>query len=717
MPSPFPTPTGKRAVAYFTSWSVWQQRQGFYARDLFAGLTDLAYAFWGVTASGTVYSLDPFVDYQARYIRDYAGVEPLDTFFGPGSTDPYYGLFNQLRKLQAQGRPLNVQLSIGGPDANINYSDAVLTSTTRSAFAASLVTALQTYPIFSGVNLNWEFFSDDGVNYGAPANVARVGDAERFVLFLEELRTQLTSAGMGDYTISTTFSANPAHAQFDVAAVAGAVDQVHCMTYDFYSGAWYGPGPTLHHTNPRPSAVGAFSAQESADFYLSAGCPAAKLFIGAAGYSRGFTDTDGINQPANGDSTDQPWIPGFGIALYEQLPLSGAVEVIDPETKGAYSYDPVSRNWNGYDNPESVREKIRIIDERDLGGIIFWESQGDDRRYTDRSLVRTAYESLTHGTLSTRRIPAFGAFSLADVARAKGYDQTMPLTISPWATTTPRALTDDGLSLVDCCTRNHRITPPGMLVRPYRLERFRQYTNEPLRLAHLRIDTRRVAGTVRILPEGHDPAAYTMVQLVERQQSGGRRWTLPATTPGPTDALHADEVLRDSWFVNPGASPAITTTALALGGVYRAYAGCYWQNTAGPYAGTGFLPLAWRGTPYLVVSRFGIAPEVLSASLYRLGMSTRFVDAFPPTLYTGWPTAAEVAQVDGVVFPRAWFLPIPLEAPTAEFADGVAVVATSAAVDTATWFPLWDATDTLRGACRFNAGSPGAQTLAEVVTL
>ncbi|NDB36661.1 MAG: glycoside hydrolase family 18 protein, partial [Flavobacteriia bacterium] len=120
-----------------------------------------------------------------------------------------------------------------------------------------------------------------------------------------------------------------------------------------------------------------------------------KIFIGAAFYSRGFANTNGLGQPASGGSPDMSWEKG--VVDYKALPMAGAQEFLDPESKAAYSYDPVKRVLNSYDNRESILEKCRIVYEKNLGGILVWENSADKSVHDPRSLVATLRDHLTHG--------------------------------------------------------------------------------------------------------------------------------------------------------------------------------------------------------------------------------------------------------------------------------------------------------------------------------
>jgi hypothetical protein len=62
--------------------------------------------------------------------------------------------------------------------------------------------------------------------------------------------------------------------------------------------------------------------------------------IGGAFYSRGFGNTTGPGMAASGPSSDKTWEAGS--VDYNKLPLPGATEFNDPESKAAFSALPIA---------------------------------------------------------------------------------------------------------------------------------------------------------------------------------------------------------------------------------------------------------------------------------------------------------------------------------------------------------------------------------------
>jgi chitinase len=384
-----PTVTGKRAIYFHTAWSTYDRN--FQVKDIPEGVVDLYYAFFHVDAQGNVFSNDAWADYDKRFTGE-DSVHPPDTWDEGGS--PFYGNFGQFKKLRDQGRAFNLHLAIGGWTGSKHFSDAVLSDERRMNFATSLISLFRKYPIFNGVSLDWEYLSDDGINYGNEGNIARKEDASNFILFLQLLRSQFQKHDMGHYVISFCAPATPSKVAFPVGEVVIHLDQLLVMTYDFFDGRW--GNTTLHQTNPRRSRFSDMSCESSALYYIQRGVPPQKIFIGGAFYSRGFANTNGLGQPSHGGSPDRTWEDG--VVDYNKLPLPDATEYFDPEAKAAFSYDSNRRVFNSYDNRESLVEKAKIIFEMNLGGIIIWENSSDVRDvHSPRCLTNVLRENVTHG--------------------------------------------------------------------------------------------------------------------------------------------------------------------------------------------------------------------------------------------------------------------------------------------------------------------------------
>lgn len=378
------SPTGKHAVYYHSSWACYAR--DFNVKDLpIDRITDVSYAFFNVGSDGRVASGDEWADHQNPLVGK--GVEPQNTW-ASAATD--LGNLGQFYKLRKSGKRFNMSLAVGGWSWSGKFSDAVATPATRTTFVDSLLAVFTRYPgLFNGVSIDWEYLSDNGINYGLEGNAARKEDGANFVELLKLLRRRLPGFRIGMCVVAA-----PEKIKMPVEHIHPLLDHIDIMTYDFMDGAW-GGGVAGHHTNLRKAPGCPYSVEEAVAAWRARGVPPRKLFIGAAFYSRGFAGTDGLGKPCTGGSPDKSWEDG--VCDYKALPRPGATERYDPVGQAAYSYDPTRKVLNSYDNPQSIKEKCRFVHTNKLGGMIVWESSGDHPFDHPRSLMRVIHDNLTHG--------------------------------------------------------------------------------------------------------------------------------------------------------------------------------------------------------------------------------------------------------------------------------------------------------------------------------
>ena len=171
-----------------------------------------------------------WADFQNPFIGD--GVNPQNTWSSPPSD---LGLFGQFSKLYANTNgSFSVMLAIGGWTWSQNFSLAVRTAASRTSLATSIVTLLQQWKCFKGVTIDWEYLSNDGVNYGNTGNVVDRSDSANFALFVQQLRSMFLQQGWNNYTISLCCTPAPEKIKFDVKSLVPLLDEWHIMTYEYH---------------------------------------------------------------------------------------------------------------------------------------------------------------------------------------------------------------------------------------------------------------------------------------------------------------------------------------------------------------------------------------------------------------------------------------------------------------------------------------------------
>src|SRR6478752_7379538 len=96
--------------------------------------------------------------------------------------------FRKLNELKQINPSLKILISIGGWAWSENFSDAVLTDSSRKYFAESAVEIINKYQL-DGVDIDWEYPTIPGEE----GNIYRPEDKQNFTLMFKELRLELDS--------------------------------------------------------------------------------------------------------------------------------------------------------------------------------------------------------------------------------------------------------------------------------------------------------------------------------------------------------------------------------------------------------------------------------------------------------------------------------------------------------------------------------------------
>jgi len=329
-------------------------------------VTHINYAFANV-ANGKCVLGDSYADTD----KAFAG----DTW----DADAKRGNFNQLQKLKAANPNLQTLISVGGWTWSANFSSAAATDASRKEFASSCVEFMKLYQ-FDGIDIDWEYPVSGGLQPGTAA------DKANYTALLTELKTQMDAKEVQDqrdYSLTIAAPAGPAIIDnLEVSKVAATTDWINLMSYDFHGG-WE---PTTGHNAPLaqspadPSPAG-LSVSEAVDAYLTRGVPANKLVLGVPFYGRGWTTSGtanaGLYQPGVGASVGT-WEPGvFDYTDIERNYLPKMTRYWDDTAKVPYLYDPNTKLFISYDDPQSMTAKAAYINSKNLGGAMFWELSGD----------------------------------------------------------------------------------------------------------------------------------------------------------------------------------------------------------------------------------------------------------------------------------------------------------------------------------------------------
>ncbi|NIG54795.1 glycoside hydrolase family 18 protein [Chitinophaga sp. Cy-1792] len=286
--------------------------------------------------------------------------------------------FRNLSALKKINPDLKILISIGGWAWSANFSDAVLTDTSRAAFAKSAVDIIRDYNL-DGVDIDWEYPAREG----EVGNVFRPEDKVNYTLMFAALRKELNLLEKKTHKKLLLTTATAGFVGFlettEMGKAQQYLDYVNIMSYDCYSNKFAG-----HHTNLFPTKAFEHSrnADESIKAYIAAGVPASKLVMGIAFYGRNFKVADstatatGLGSPI----VRQQFGSGYTF-IRDSLLTKGYHAYRDQDAKADYLYNPATKDFITCDDEWSVQNKCNYVLDKKMGGVMFWEYSSDKKEY------------------------------------------------------------------------------------------------------------------------------------------------------------------------------------------------------------------------------------------------------------------------------------------------------------------------------------------------
>lgn len=285
--------------------------------------------------------------------------------------------FKYLVSLKRVNPELKILISVGGWSWSENFSDAVLTPSSRKKFAKSCVDIIRKHQL-DGVDIDWEYPGFKGED-----NVYRAEDKENFTLMFQAIREELDELTKSTQQQHLLTTAIPCFQEFidktEMGKLQVYLDFINLMSYDFYVN-----GDTAgHHTNLYPSFNydNEQSGHRAYTEYTRAGVPAAKLVLGMAFYSRSWfmksADNHGINRPV--DTVTR----GAGYSLLKDSIFirPGFTRFWDEQAKAAVLFNDSTFQMYSFDDEESIKHKCQYVMDHQMGGVMFWQYASDPKLY------------------------------------------------------------------------------------------------------------------------------------------------------------------------------------------------------------------------------------------------------------------------------------------------------------------------------------------------
>jgi chitinase len=284
--------------------------------------------------------------------------------------------FRRLNELKKQNPALKVVISIGGWTWSGKFSDAVLTDTSRAAFAASAVDIVRKYDL-DGVDIDWEYPGRPGLE----GNIYRRDDKQNFTLMFRDLRHALDSIKEQTHKTYLLTTAVGGFVTFLDNTEMGKAQQylnyINLMTYDF------GGDVAGHHTNLYNSKLYQTKnyADNAVNAFIAAGVPADKLVMGLAFYGRVYNVDSIAKRGIGGKILNRDKGRGYSTIRDSLVNKNGYTRYRDRNAKAPYLYNASTRQFITYDDEWSVKKKCRYVLSKKMAGVMFWEYSSDPKEY------------------------------------------------------------------------------------------------------------------------------------------------------------------------------------------------------------------------------------------------------------------------------------------------------------------------------------------------
>ncbi|MFI3311009.1 glycoside hydrolase family 18 protein [Ewingella allii] len=341
---------------------------------------------------GSVTFLDVWGDTQTFVNNGFPGyleVNMPDDF----QQEKVQGVLGGLRDLQkrakAEGHDLVLSFSVGGWTMSNGFYNMARDPIQRVRFTSSIVDIFKRFPMFSEVDIDWEYPGAPGNN-----NPYAEDDSVYYVHLIRELRNAFNNAGLPNTKISIASSADPAIlAKSDIPGLLDAgLNGINLMTYDFFGTPW---APALnHHTNLHKTEATTYGTDAAVDFLIGLGVQQSNINIGYAGYTRNARNASisqlsplvGTYEPGAATTTgtfesgSTEWydIINNYLDLEAQKGKNGFDLYTDEVADADYLYSSTSKLFLSLDTPRTVKAKAAYARNRGLGGVFTWTADQDN---------------------------------------------------------------------------------------------------------------------------------------------------------------------------------------------------------------------------------------------------------------------------------------------------------------------------------------------------
>lgn len=283
----------------------------------------------------------------------------------------------KLSELKNLNNNLKILISIGGWKWSKNFSDAVLTDTSRQNFVTSAVAIVSKYNL-DGIDIDWEYPGMMG-----DSNVYRPEDKQNYTLLFRDLRHSLDSLNQIThlkYFITTAVGGWREYIDHtEMEKLQRYTDFINIMSYDY---ADVSDTISGHHTNLYSSRdTSQSSAHRAIQDFIAAGIPPSKIVMGIAFYGKGWEMESADNNGLYRKTLKGVRGGGFTYLKDSVIDKNGYKQYWDTVAMAPYLFNSETNVFISYDDERSVEEKCNYVKEHHLAGAMFWEYNSDMKEY------------------------------------------------------------------------------------------------------------------------------------------------------------------------------------------------------------------------------------------------------------------------------------------------------------------------------------------------
>lgn len=253
------------------------------------------------------------------------------------------------------------------------FSECCKTDSMRKTAAKSIADAVETLHL-DGIDLDWEYPC-------VPSNgsITDIRDRKRFTLLCKEIRDALDMLSGGHKIFSIAAGADIYYVGcVELKKLVNYLDYICLMTYDLKCGFHALSG---HHTALYSNTGDVFknSCDQALRLFHEAGVPKEKLLMGAAFYSRKWTDLKDRNHGLLQISKlGGNYGPDYDILAAEYINKNGYRRYWDNESMAPYLFN--GSTFISYDDEDSLRLKAQYVMDNGYAGVFYWEHKCDKTR-------------------------------------------------------------------------------------------------------------------------------------------------------------------------------------------------------------------------------------------------------------------------------------------------------------------------------------------------